>query len=134
MQDYHQLKVWEVSHEFAVGIFRISRSFPKEELYGITSQVRRAAFSIPINIAEGCGRHTSKDYAHFLDMAMGSASEVEEELLILRDIEFLDKKTHAIQEENIKKIKKMIAKLIDAVRGNGGPSDDDVIPPSDNKK
>ena len=99
MQDYHQLKVWEVSHEFAVGIFRISRSFPKEELYGITSQVRRAAFSIPINIAEGCGRHTSKDFAHFLDMAMGSASEVEEELLILRDIEFLDKKTHTIQEE-----------------------------------
>ena len=134
MQDYHQLKVWEVSHHFAVGIFRISRSFPKEELYGITSQVRRAAFSIPINIAEGCGRHTSKDFAHFLDMAMGSASEVEEELLILRDIEFLDKKTHTIQEENIKKIKKMIAKLIDAVRGNGGPSDDDVIPPSDNKK
>ena len=134
MQDYHQLKVWKVSHDFAVGIFRISRSFPKEELYGITSQVRRAAFSIPINIAEGCGRHTSKDFAHFLDMAMGSASEVEEELLILRDIEFLDKKTHTIQEENIKKIKKMIAKLIDAVRGNGGPSDDDVIPPSDNKK
>ena len=134
MQDYHQLKVWEVSHEFAVGVFLISRNFPKEELYGITSQVRRAAFSIPINIAEGCGRHTSKDFAHFLDMAMGSASEVEEELLILRDIEFLDKKTHTIQEENIKKIKKMIAKLIDAVRGNGGPSDDDVIPPSDNKK
>ena len=134
MQDYHQLKVWEVSHKFAVGIFRISRNFPKEELYGITSQVRRAAFSIPINIAEGCGRHTSKDFAHFLDMAMGSASEVEEELLILRDIEFLDMKTHAIQEENIKKIKKMIAKLIDAVRGNGSPSDDDVIHPSDNKK
>lgn len=132
MQDYHQLKVWEVSHHFAVGIFRISRSFPKEELYGITSQVRRAAFSIPINIAEGCGRHTSKDFAHFLDMAMGSASEVEEELLILRDIDFLDRKTHAVQDENIKKIKMMIAKLIDAVRGNGNSSDNNEISPSDN--
>ena len=82
MKDFRQLKVWDKSHELALSIYRATKDFPKEELYGLTSQIRRASMSIPTNIAEGCGRNTDADFARFLQMAMGSASETEYHLLL----------------------------------------------------
>ncbi|HRJ76165.1 MAG TPA: four helix bundle protein, partial [Anaerolineales bacterium] len=82
MKDFRQLKVWEKSHQLALAVYKVTKSFPKEELYGLTTQIRRASMSIPTNIAEGCGRNTDADFARFLQIAMGSASETEYQLIL----------------------------------------------------
>ena len=94
MKDFRQLKVWEKSHQLALAIYKATKEFPKEELYGLTSQIRRSSMSIPTNIAEGCGRNTDADFARFLQMAMGSASETEYQLILARDLEFLPKDSY----------------------------------------
>jgi four helix bundle protein len=76
MRNFRELKVWEKAHELTLLVYRNTKSFPKEELYGLTSQIRRACSSIPANIAEGCGRQTEKDFSRFLQIAFGSASEL----------------------------------------------------------
>jgi hypothetical protein len=68
MKDFRQLKVWEKSHQLALAIYKATKEFPKEELYGLTSQIRRSSMSVPTNIAEGCGRFTDPDFARFLQM------------------------------------------------------------------
>ena len=80
MRDFHNYKVWQRGHLFALNVYKQTKSFPKEELFGMTSQLRRASSSIPINIAEGCGRRSDAEFAYFLNISAGSASEVEEEL------------------------------------------------------
>ena len=82
MKDFRQLKVWEKSHQLALTVYKATKGFPKEELYGLTSQIRRSSMSIPTNIAEDCGRNTDTDFARFLQMAMGSASETEYQLIL----------------------------------------------------
>ena len=77
MKDFRTLKVWEKSHQFTLKIYSLSRNFPKDELFGLVSQIRRASSSIAINIAEGCGRGSDADFARFLQISMGSASETE---------------------------------------------------------
>jgi four helix bundle protein len=83
MRDYKKLLVWERAHKFALEIYNLSKLFPKEEQYGITSQIRRASLSIPTNIAEGSGKNTSKDFSKYLGIAAGSASEVDYLLLFI---------------------------------------------------
>ncbi|MCF7888940.1 MAG: four helix bundle protein [Victivallales bacterium] len=77
MRDYKKIKAWMLADSLAVDIYKIGISFPREELYAMTSQIRRAAYSVPANIAEGAGRRTIKDYLHFLDIAKGSLNETE---------------------------------------------------------
>ncbi|MGA2984386.1 MAG: four helix bundle protein [Terriglobia bacterium] len=89
MQDFKKLKVWEKGHQLTLTVYKLTARFPKEELYGLTSQMRRAAASIVCNIAEGCGRTGGADFARFLQMATGSASELEYQLLLARDLNFL---------------------------------------------
>lgn len=89
MQDFKNLRVWERAHQFSIEVYRASGKFPPDERFGLTSQVRRAAVSIESNIAEGCGRDSDPDFARFLRMAMGSAFEVECQLLLARDLDFL---------------------------------------------
>src|SRR6266508_857312 len=96
MKDFRQLKVWEKSHQLALAVYKATRGFPKEELYGLTSQIRHSSMSIPTNIAEGCGRFTDADFARFLQIAMGSASETEYQLILAYDLEFITTET---QEE-----------------------------------
>jgi four helix bundle protein len=91
MKDFRQLKVWEKSHQLALAIYKATKEFPKEELYGLTSQIRRSSMSVPTNIAEGCGRNTDADFARFLQIAMGSASETGYQLILAHDLEFLPK-------------------------------------------
>jgi four helix bundle protein len=83
MQDFRQLTVWQKAHRLTLSVYRASRPFPKEEMFGLTSQLRRAAAGIGANIAEGCGRGSDADFGRFLTIAMGSASEVENHLLLL---------------------------------------------------
>lgn len=115
MRDFHNYKVWQRGHQFALDVYKQTKSFPKEELFGMTSQLRRASTSIPINVAEGCGRKSDAEFAHFLNIAAGSASEVEEELLLSVDLGFLDGLIFQKLDKEVKEIKAMLGKLIDTL-------------------
>jgi four helix bundle protein len=91
VQSFKNLKVWEKAHVLTLDIYQSSKSFPREEIYGLTSQMRRASASIGANIAEGACRGGDLDFARFLQMAAGSASELEYHLLLARDLELLNK-------------------------------------------
>ena len=93
MHNFRQLKVWNNARELVKRVYEISLQFPDVERFGLTSQIRRAAISIPSNIAEGCGRNTDKDMAKFMGYALASAYEVETELILAYDLAFIDKRT-----------------------------------------
>ena len=116
MRDFRNLKVWEKAHRWALAIYVATRDFPKEERYGLTSQIRRSGASIATNIAEGCGRHGEKEFARFLDISAGSASESEYHLLLAHDLRFLDEKTYDRLAADIREIKQMLTSLIRKVR------------------
>src|SRR6516225_7179952 len=107
MRDFRELDVWHKAHVFTVDLYRITACFPNYELYGLVSQLRRAAVSIEANIAEGCGKKTSLDFCRFLQIAFGSASEIECELLIVRDLGFLVDRDYSKLLNQICEIKKM---------------------------
>ena len=116
MQDFKKLKVWEVSHRVTLDVYRVTQSFPKEEIYGLTSQIRRASASVPANIAEGCGRASSMDFARFLQIAMGSASELEYHLILARDLNFLSLDDYERLAKSTIESKRMLASLIQKVK------------------
>lgn len=118
MGDYHRLAVWEKSHQLALAVYRTSDGFPKEELYGLTSQIRRAAISIPSNIVEGSGRGSDAEMARFLQIALGSAYEVEYQLLLARDLGWLGETQYQGLSQQIEEIKKMLSGLIAKLRAN----------------
>lgn len=97
MKNFRELKVWERAHQLTLSIYKVTTTLPREELYGLTSQIRRSRASIAANIAEGCGRGSEADFARFLHIAMGSASELEYHLLLARDLNFL----HQLAYENL---------------------------------
>ena len=116
MKDFRQLKVWEKAHQLALAIYKATKGFPKEELYGLTSQIRRASMSIPTNIAEGCGRNTDAEFARFLQIAMGSASETEYQLLLSLDLGFLNKEQYDKLNPDVTEVKRMLASLLKTIR------------------
>jgi four helix bundle protein len=118
MKDFRQLKVWEKAHQLALAVYKATKGFPKEELYGLTSQIRRASMSIPTNIAEGCGRNTDAEFARFLQIAMSSASETEYQLLLSHDLEFLTKEQYEKLNADVTEIKRMLTSLIQTLRAH----------------
>ncbi len=116
MQNYKELKVWMKAHLFTLKIYEASKHFPKEELYGLTNQLRRAASSIGANIAEGCGKNSQNEFAHFLNTALGSANEVEYFLILSKDLKYLDEEKFLELSESINEIKGMLISLIGKVR------------------
>ena len=118
MKNFRDLKVWHKSHELTLLIYKETKSFPKEELYGLTSQICRACASVPANIAEGCGKSTDADFARFLQIAFGSANELEYHLILARDLEILDNNAHNTLELGLIEVKKMLASLITKIRTN----------------
>jgi four helix bundle protein len=112
MKDFRQLKVWEKSHQLALTIYRITASFPREETYGLASQIRRAASSIPSNIAEGCGRDGDPELARFCIIARGSASELEYALLLARDLMLLSSNDYETLSQQTVEIKRMLTVLV----------------------
>ena len=112
MKDFRELKVWEKAHRLTLSVYQATAAFPKEELYGLTSQMRRSAASIPTNIAEGCGRGSDDDFRRFLQMAMGSASELEYQLLLARDLGYLDAAISENLSGAVIEVKRMLASLI----------------------
>ena len=118
MKDFRQLKVWEKAHQLALAVYKVTKGFPKEELYGLTSQIRRSNMSIPTNIAEGCGRNTDAEFARFLQISMGSASETEYQLILARDLEFLTKEAHEKLHMGVEEVKRMLASLLKTLRAD----------------
>ena len=118
MQAFKQLKVWQRSHQLTLAVYQATASFPKHELYGLTSQVRRSRSSIPANISEGCGRDSGADLARFLQMAMGSASEMEYHLLLASELGFLTPKEYQRLAGELIEIKRMLTALIRKVRNS----------------
>ncbi len=112
MQSFRTLKVWEKGHQLALGIYKATVKFPKHELYGLTSQLRRAAGSIPANIAEGCGRSGKAELARFLDVSLGSASELEYHLILSHDLGFLSDGDYSQLDAQAVELKRMLTAFI----------------------
>lgn len=111
MRNFRELKVWEKSHELCLSIYEATKQFPKEEVYGLTSQIRRASVSITTNIAEGCCRDGDAEFARFLGIALGSTSEVEYLLLLTKELNFLGEQIHQTLTNNTQEVKMMLAAL-----------------------
>ena len=118
MQDYRKLKVWEKSHQLTLEVYKATSLFPKTELYGLTSQIRRACGSIPANIAEGCGRNGTAELTRFLHIAMGSASELDYHLLFARDLQFLNDVAYEKLEGEVTEVRRMLNALIQKLKTN----------------
>ncbi|MCP4646057.1 MAG: four helix bundle protein [bacterium] len=116
MKDFKTLKVWQVAHELVLDVYRATAAFPKEEVYGLTSQMRRAAASVPANVAEGCGRQGDAEFARFVQIAMGSASELEYHLILARDLGLLDPETYQSLTDKVVSTKRMLGKLLGRLR------------------
>lgn len=112
MQDFRKLKVWEKAHQLTLQVYRLSAKFPREEVYALTSQVRRASTSIGLNIVESCGRMTVPDFKHFLVMATGSANEVDYCFILALDLEYINKDDYNKIQKPIEEVRKMLISLI----------------------
>lgn len=117
MQNYKDLKVWEKAHGFTLRIYEVTKLFPKDEIYSLTNQIRRAAASIPANIAEGCGKNSKLDFANFLNIALGSSNESEYYLLLSKDLKYLKEEDYSELLKTINEVKAMLIALITKVRG-----------------
>ena len=116
MTSHKDLKVWTKGIELVKSIYEITRLFPSNEQFGLTSQMRRASVSIPSNIAEGCGRNSNKELIHFLYIALGSASELETQIIISQELSFLEKEKSEQIQNQIFEIIKMTSSLINSIR------------------
>lgn len=117
MQGFRNLNVWQKAHDLTVVVYKTTARFPKEELYALTSQIKRAASSIGANIAEGCGRGSDADFTRFLYIAMGSASELENHLELGLDLGFLSQPDYDDLQRRLIEVKRMLASLIQRTRG-----------------
>ena len=112
LKNYKDLKVWQKSYELCLRIYRITAKFPKEERYGLTSQLRRSVVSIPSNIAEGYGRKTTADYIRMLYISYGSVCELETQVLLAGDLGVIEKSELSTAKKDIEEIERMLKALI----------------------
>ena len=112
MGDYRSLKVWKRAHRLTLLVYQLTGSFPKSEQFGLTSQIRRSASSIPANLAEGCGRNSDRELARFSRIALGSANELDYHLLLARDLGYLDSPDHERLMREIAELKRMLAAFV----------------------
>ena len=111
MRDFKKYDIWKLSHVFTLKIYELTKLFPKDELYGIVSQIRRASSSIPTNISEGCGRTSDAEFNRFLTIALGSASEVEYLIILSKDLNYIDENSFTELNQEINTIKRKIYTL-----------------------
>ena len=118
MKDFRELKVWEKSHQLTLAVYKATTKFPKDEMYGLKGQIRRSCASIPANVAEGCGRGGDAELARFLQIAMGSASELEYHLLLSRDLNLLDVAEYDQLAEEATEVKRMLTSFIRTLKAD----------------
>ena len=116
MKDFKDLRVWEKAHSMTIGVYKATKEFPREELFGITSQMRRAASSIGANIAEGTGRRADGELTRSLHIARGSAAELEYHLLLARDLDLLSTAKFDLMRRQVDEVQRMLTSLIQQVQ------------------
>ena len=119
MQNFRNLNVWSKAHALTLNIYTISKCFPREELYGLVSQMRRSSASIGMNIAEGCCRKGDAEMGRFLQIALGSASELEYQLVLANDLQYLAASEYRRLETRVTEVKRMLSSLLQKVRADG---------------
>jgi four helix bundle protein len=119
MRDFRELKVWEKAHAITLEVYKNTSNFPSEEKFGLTSQLRRSAASIPANIAEGCGRQSQKELYKFMTIAAGSASETEYHLLLARDLGYLSHPQHEELSSLVTETKRMLYAFMNRLKAEG---------------
>lgn len=112
MRNFQELSIWQKSHSLTLKVYTATKEFPKEELFGLVSQMRRSSSSIPTNIAEGCGRHSNAELKRFLTISTGSASELEYQLILARDLKYFPEKLFKELYNELIEIRKMIYSFI----------------------
>ena len=118
MRNFRELKVWEKGHRLTLAVYESTAKFPRDELYGLTSQIRRSCSSIPANIAEGCGRNGDTELARFLGIAMGSASELEYHLLLAHDLNLLETTEYRELTGEVTEVKRMLTSFIQKLKAD----------------
>ncbi len=118
MRPFQELIVWQKAHAVTLAIYRESAKFPREEQYGLISQVRRSSSSVPTNIAEGSARESSREFHQFLSVALGSAAEVEYQILLARDLGYLSELVHVRLDADVAEVKRMLVSLKKSLRAN----------------
>ncbi|QDT00478.1 four helix bundle protein [Adhaeretor mobilis] len=116
MQDFRNLEVWKLAHQFTLIVYEVTKVFPGDERFGLVSQLRRASCSIGSNLAEGCGRGSDADFARFVQMSQGSASEVDYQLLLSRDLGFLPDEEYQTITEKLGSTRRMLNALLSRLR------------------
>ena len=112
VKDFRELKVWQQAHQLTLAVYRTTAAFPRDELYGLTRQLRRSCSSIAANLAEGCGRNGDAEFGRFCSIAMGSASELEYHLLLARDLKLINPKDHEELAQRATELKRMLTALL----------------------
>ncbi len=116
MRNYRDLQVWEKAHKLTLAIYRGTHDFPKEERFGLTSQIWRSSASIPANLAEGCGRRSDGEMARFIQISMGSGSELSYHLILARDLGFLKHTEYSRLESDLNEVMRMLSSLSQKIR------------------
>ena len=118
MRDFRKIEAWQLADDLAVAVYEATKSFPKEELYGVTSQIRRSATSVAANIVEGASRESAKDYAHFLQIARGSLAETQYFIHLARRLRYLSEADADQLEQMARRVFGCLHGLATAVRGS----------------
>jgi len=118
MKDFRKLKIWQKAHHLTLKVYEATRGFPREELHGLTGQMRKSSSSVPMNIAEGCGRGSDLEFGRFLQIAMGSASELEYQLILARDLTYLELKVYEDLVQDAGEVKRMLVRLIGKLKAD----------------
>jgi four helix bundle protein len=111
MKNFRDLQVWEKAHSLTLASYKVTNEFPKQEMYGMSSQIRRCAASIPANIAEGCGKRGNGEFQRYLNIAAGSASELEYHFLLAHDLKFVNEADYRDLNDRVVEVKRMLAAL-----------------------
>lgn len=118
MRDFRTLTVWQKSHQLTLGVYRITKTFPRSEVYGLTSQMRRAALSIPSNLAEGFARQGEKERAYHVNVAIGSTSELEYQLLLAHNLEYLSQEEFQQLDAAAREVERMLVALYQKIKAD----------------
>ena len=115
MRNFRKYQVWELGHQITLDVYKLSKQFPKDEQYGLTSQMRRASSSVPANIAEGCGRESEAEFKRFLVIANGSATELEYFLILVKDLKLVSEENVEAHIAKVDQLKRSLNKLISKI-------------------
>ena len=118
MRDFKKFEVWKISHSITLEIYKTSQGFPREELFGLTSQIRRSFASIGYNISEGAGRNSDKEFAHFINIALGSSNEAENQLLLAKDLGYISEEIYLNLNNQLIILKKKLVTLWNKLNNN----------------